>query len=79
MNQQIKKLLEDIKLSDKEITVYGMSHCPACQQLKEKLEMQLRYLQSLSDVRLLTDMEKSIKGSLESEISEINQELQKPK
>jgi len=38
MNQQIKKLLEDIKLSDKEITVYGMSHCPACQQLKEKLD-----------------------------------------
>jgi glutaredoxin len=38
MNEQIQKLLEEIKSnSDKKITLYTMEHCPACKELKEKL------------------------------------------
>ena len=39
MNQQIQNLLEDIKNnSDKSITLYTMEHCPACNELKRKLD-----------------------------------------
>jgi len=39
MNQQIQNLLEDIKNNtDKSITLYTMSHCPACNELKKKLD-----------------------------------------
>lgn len=39
MNQQVLNLLEDIKNnSDKRITLYTMEHCPACQELKRKLD-----------------------------------------
>ena len=39
MNQQVQKLLEDIRdNSDKNITLYTMTHCPACKELKTKLD-----------------------------------------
>lgn len=39
MNQQVQKLLEEIKEnSDKNITLYTMEHCPACKELKQKLD-----------------------------------------
>ena len=39
MNKQVQRLLEEIKdNSDKKITVYGMEHCPACKELKTKLD-----------------------------------------
>ena len=38
-NSQIQKLLVEIKNnSDKKVTVYSLTHCPACQELKQKLE-----------------------------------------
>jgi glutaredoxin len=38
MNEQIQKLLQEIKSnSDKNITLYTMEHCPACKELKNKL------------------------------------------
>ena len=39
MNEQVQKLLQEIKLNSyKEITLYTMEHCPACKELKNKLE-----------------------------------------
>ena len=39
MNNQIQKLLSEINNnSDKKVTVYSLIHCPACNELKEKLE-----------------------------------------
>jgi len=39
MNEQVQKLLQEIKLNSyKEITLYSMEHCPACKELKNKLE-----------------------------------------
>jgi glutaredoxin len=39
MNQQINRLLEEIKENNnKEVILYTMSHCPACKELKEKLD-----------------------------------------
>lgn len=39
MSHQIQRLLEDIKNNgDKKVTLYTMSHCPACKELKNKLE-----------------------------------------
>lgn len=39
MNNQVQKLLEELKEnSDKNIVVYSMEHCPACKELKGKLE-----------------------------------------
>jgi glutaredoxin len=39
MNEHIQKLLQEIKEnSDKEVTLYTMDHCPACKELKTKLE-----------------------------------------
>ena len=39
MNEQIQKLLQEIKEnSDKQITLYTMEHCPACKELKRKLD-----------------------------------------
>jgi len=39
MSQQISKLLEEIKENNhKEVIVYTMSHCPACNELKTKLD-----------------------------------------
>ena len=39
MSQQIERLLEEIKKnSNKNVTLYTMDHCPACKQLKEKLD-----------------------------------------
>lgn len=36
---KIQKLLQEIKLNDyKKITLYTMDHCPACKELKKKLE-----------------------------------------
>jgi glutaredoxin len=37
---QVQKLLEEIKanVSSKDIKLYTMSHCPACKELKEKLD-----------------------------------------
>lgn len=38
-NTQIQKLLQEIKLnSDKKVILYTMEHCPACKELKTKLE-----------------------------------------
>lgn len=38
MNQQVQKLLNEIKNnSDKNIVLYTMEHCPACKELKNKL------------------------------------------
>jgi thioredoxin-related protein len=38
MNQQIQRLLKEIKdNSDKNIVLYTMEHCPACKELKKKL------------------------------------------
>jgi glutaredoxin len=37
-NPQIKRLLEDIKSnSEKEITLYSIDGCPACEEFKDKL------------------------------------------
>lgn len=39
MNQQVQKLLEDIRNNNnKNITLYTMEHCPACKDLKTKLD-----------------------------------------
>lgn len=39
MNHQVQKLLEDIRNnSEKNITIYTMEHCPACKDLKTKLD-----------------------------------------
>jgi len=39
MSQQVQKLLEEIKNNDnKSITVFSMSTCPACKELKKKLD-----------------------------------------
>jgi glutaredoxin len=39
MNNKIKTLLEDIKNNiNKNVVVYSMSHCPACKDLKKKLD-----------------------------------------
>ena len=39
MSEQIAKLLEEIKTNNhKEVVVYSMSHCPACNDLKKKLD-----------------------------------------
>lgn len=39
MNQQVKKLLEEISDNNhKDITLYTMDHCPACKELKNKLD-----------------------------------------
>jgi len=39
MNQQVQKLLEDIGNNNhKDITLYTMEHCPACKELKTKLD-----------------------------------------
>jgi glutaredoxin len=38
-NAQIQKLLQEIKLNnDKDIVLYTMEHCPACKDLKGKLD-----------------------------------------
>jgi|LakMenE18May11ns_1017448.scaffolds.fasta_scaffold9917298_4 glutaredoxin len=38
MNQQIQRLLEDIKNNgNKKVVLYTMTHCPACKELKNKL------------------------------------------
>lgn len=37
--KKIEKLLQEIKLNDyKKVTLYTMEHCPACRELKSKLE-----------------------------------------
>lgn len=39
MSQQIQRLLEEIKNNNnKNIVLYTMEHCPACKQLKERLD-----------------------------------------
>lgn len=39
MNPKVKQLLEEIKSNpNKEITLYTMTHCPACKELKKKLD-----------------------------------------
>lgn len=39
MNEQIQKLLQEIKENNnKQITLYTMEHCPACKELKKKLD-----------------------------------------
>lgn len=39
MSQQVQKLLEEIKNNNhKTITLYTMEHCPACKELKSKLD-----------------------------------------
>lgn len=39
MSQQVQKLLEEIRNnSDKTVTLYTMEHCPACKDLKSKLD-----------------------------------------
>jgi len=39
MDPKVKQLLEDIRNnSDKKITLYTMNHCPACKELKTKLD-----------------------------------------
>lgn len=39
MNQEIQKLLQEIKENNnKNIVLYTMEHCPACKELKSKLD-----------------------------------------
>ena len=39
MMDQIKKLLQEInENNDKNVILYTMEHCPACKELKEKLD-----------------------------------------
>lgn len=39
MSHQIQRLLEDVKNNgDKKVILYTMTHCPACKELKNKLE-----------------------------------------
>jgi glutaredoxin len=39
MNRQIQRLLEEIgENNNKSVILYTMDHCPACKQLKEKLD-----------------------------------------
>jgi glutaredoxin len=39
MSSQIEKLLQEIKNNNnKEIVLYTMEHCPACKELKKKLD-----------------------------------------
>jgi len=39
MNPKVQQLLQEIKNNtDKKITLYTMTHCPACKELKRKLD-----------------------------------------
>lgn len=39
MSHQVQRLLEDIKNNgNKKVVLYTMSHCPACKELKNKLD-----------------------------------------